>query len=375
MNYNPAPAKIGDTLEEIDTPALIIDLDVFDSNVDRMANRLYGSKSRLRPHSKSHKCPSIARRQLDAGAIGVCCQKISEAEVMVEGGIRNVLISNQVVGQKKCDRIAALSKLAEIAVCSDSLLNVEELANASLRFNTEINVLVEIDVGTHRCGVLPGDEALALAKLIEKTEGLHFSGLQAYQGRAQHMRTIEERRKAFEIVEDAVRMTVELLKENGLTCQIIGGGGTGTFELEAASGLFNEIQAGSYIFMDADYGRNLDSEGLPVSEFGQSLFVLATVMSTAVRGQIVVDAGLKAFSVDSGLPLLADFSDLEFTRASDEHGIIQLQETGLEPSLGQKIRIVPGHCDPTVNLHSWIVGVRGGVVECLWPVSAQGANF
>lgn len=373
MSANAMPAKVGDPVADVDTPTLIVELDTLEANIATMAADLKDSDAKLRPHSKSHKCPAIARLQIAAGAVGVCCQKVSEAEALVEGGIDNVLVSNQVVGRRKLTRLASLRRQANVSVCVDDTGNVADLDAEAGRFGVEMPVLVEIDVGAHRCGVKPGQPALELAQQIAAAGNLRFAGLQAYQGKAQHIRSFGDRRQAIEDAVVLTQQTVDLLNDAGITSDIVGGGGTGTYPFEAGSGTFNEIQAGSYVFMDGDYGANLDRDGQQFSKFGNSLFVLATVMSRAVPGQAVLDAGLKAFSVDSGLPSMVDFPEVEFVGASDEHGILRLPDGANGPALGEKVSLIPGHCDPTVNLYSWIVGVRNDVVECLWPVSAQGA--
>ncbi|HYW77503.1 MAG TPA: DSD1 family PLP-dependent enzyme, partial [Gammaproteobacteria bacterium] len=209
-------------------------------------------------------------------------------------------------------------------------------------------------------------------RAIATSPHLRFGGLQAYHGRAQHLRKPEERRDAIAATVEGTRRTVELLRRRGLECAIVGGGGTGTFQHEAASGVFNELQAGSYVFMDADYGRNLDADGEPVSTFRQSLFVLTTVMSAPVAGRAVVDAGHKAVAVDSGMPLVWRHPDMRYVSASDEHGKIEFGSETTAPTVGEKLRLVPGHCDPTVDRYDWYVGVRGGRVECLWPIMARG---
>ena len=218
----------------------------------------------------------------------------------------------------------------------------------------------------------PGPDAVALAQRIAASRHLIFGGLQAYHGSAQHIRTLAERKLVIGHVEDAARRTVEQLRQQGLECPIVGGGGTGTFELEAASGVFTEIQAGSYVFMDADYGRNLDGSGAPVSTFRNALFVLATVMSRPQPQLAVLDAGHKAVAVDSGMPNVWQRPDIRYVKATDEHGVLECAAETAAPKLGEKLRLVPGHCDPTVDRYDWFVGVRGGRVECLWPVSARG---
>jgi D-serine deaminase-like pyridoxal phosphate-dependent protein len=234
-------------------------------------------------------------------------------------------------------------------------------------------VLAEIDVGAGRCGAHPGLEAVALAQDIARSRHLIFGGLQAYNGNAQHLRTLAERRAAIDGVTLACRVTLEELDRVGIVCPVVSGGGTGTFDLEAASGVFTEVQAGSYLFMDGDYGLNLDGAGAPVSTFRNALFVLSTVMSTPRSHVAVLDAGHKAIAVDSGLPRVWQKSGVRYVGASDEHGQLEIAPESNSPVLGEKLRLVPGHCDPTVDRHSWYVGVRGGRVECLWPVSARGA--
>jgi D-serine deaminase-like pyridoxal phosphate-dependent protein len=233
-------------------------------------------------------------------------------------------------------------------------------------------VLVEIDVGAGRCGVAPGPDAVALADAIAGSPNLKFGGLQAYHGSAQHLRRPEERQAAIALACEGTRRTVEQLRQRGLDCPIVGGAGTGTFDLEAASGVYTEIQAGSYCFMDADYARNLDASGLPLHAFRHALFVLATVMSAPRPGTAVVDAGHKAVAVDSGMPLVWQRPDVDYVGASDEHGKLTFGPETTAPKLGEKLRLVPGHCDPTVDRFDWYVGVRGGRVACLWPVAARG---
>jgi D-serine deaminase-like pyridoxal phosphate-dependent protein len=354
-------------LDDVDTPALIIDLDAFESNLDRMAASLEGTGVRLRAHAKTHKSPVIARLQMARGAVGQCVQKVAEAEVLAWAGVPDIIVTNQVVGASKLARLAALARITKIAVCVDDAPQVAAIEAAAAAAGVVLTVLVEIDVGAARCGVSAGPEAVALAVLIDASPHLTFGGLQAYQGSAQHMRTAAEQSAAIAEAADRSRRTVEQLKQRGIACPVVGGGGTGTYAMEVSSGIYNEVQCGSYCFMDADYARNGAVPG-----FTQSLFVLATVMSTAQTDVAVVDAGLKALSVDSGMPLIWQRPGLRYVGASDEHGKL-LCEPGTAPSSGEKLMLVPGHCDPTVDRYDWYVGVRSGRVECLWPVAARGA--
>jgi 3-hydroxy-D-aspartate aldolase len=369
------PAEPGMSIAQVDTPALLVDLDAFERNLQRMADLVGAAGVRLRAHAKTHKCAAIGLRQMALGAVGLCCQKVSEAEALVDAGVPDVLLSNQVVGERKVRRLVELAARARIAVCVDDAANVEELRSAASAADLELAVLVEVDVGAGRCGVEPGAATLALAQQIDAAPGLRFAGIQAYQGSAQHIRDFAERRAAIDAAVDKARLTVDLLAANGLQCETVGGAGTGSFEFESASGVYNELQCGSYAFMDADYAKNLDASGQFVSQFEHSLFVLATVMSAAKPGRVVVDAGLKSLAFDSGLPSVHEPAGAEYSRPSDEHGRIDPGSSNTKLGLGDRVRLIPGHCDPTVNLHDWYVAVRDGVVEEVWRVDARGALF
>ena len=366
------PAVPGMREDEIDTPALVIDLDALESNLDTMAALLAPTGVKLRAHAKTHKSPIIARLQMARGAIGNCVQKVTEAEVLAWGGIPDILVSNEVVGAAKLARLCALARIAKVAVCADDAGQVAAIEAAAADAGMRMTVLVEIDVGAGRCGVQPGPDAVALAMRIAGSKHLIFGGLQAYQGSAQHKRTPTERRTLIGGAIDASRRTVEQLRQQGLECAIVGGAGTGTFQIESQSGVYTEMQAGSYVFMDADYARNLDEAGNPVSTFRHALFVLSTVMSQAQTGVAALDAGHKAVAVDSGMPTVWQRPDIRYTGASDEHGKLEFGSETTTPKIGEKLRLVPGHCDPTVDKFDWYVGVRNGRVECLWPVAARG---
>ncbi len=367
------PAVPGLREDEIDTPALVVDLDAFEYNLDHMAALLAPTGVKLRAHAKTHKSPVIAKLQMARGAIGQCVQKVGEAEILAWGGIPDILVSNEVVGAQKLARLCALSGIAKVAICVDDAAQVDAIARAAADSGRRMTVLVEIDVGAARCGVPAGPAAVDLAKQIAASKHLIFGGLQAYQGSAQHKRTVAERRTLIGAAVEGARRTVEQLRQQGLDCPIVGGAGTGSFQIEAGSGVYTEMQCGSYIFMDADYARNLDESGNPVSTFRHALFVLATVMSAPHPGLAVLDAGHKAVSIDSGMPTVWGRPDIAFVSASDEHGKLVAGSETTMPKLGEKLRLVPGHCDPTVDRYDWYVGVRNGRVECLWPVAARGA--
>jgi D-serine deaminase-like pyridoxal phosphate-dependent protein len=374
------PAQPEMPLAEVDTPSLLIDLDAFERNLQKMADFVTKAGVRLRPHAKTHKSPVIGLKQMQLGAVGLCCQKVSEAEAMVEGGVADVYVSNEVIGARKLDRLAALAHQARVMVAVDNEQAVEALGTAARKAGVSIRTLVEIDVGANRCGVPPGAPAVALAERVAREQGLTFAGLQSYQGRAQHLRTLDERKAAIGKAVAWTADTIGALKKAGLTCEVVGGAGTGTFEIEGASGVYNELQAGSYVFMDADYARNLKADGSRFDTFEHALFVYATVMSTPVADRGVIDAGLKTFTFESGMPEVAGLAGALYERPSDEHGGLNLAACNERPSLGDKIMLIPPHCDPTVNLHDWYVGIRGmgtaeARVESVWPVAARGAVF
>jgi len=365
---------IGDPVDAIETPALIVELDPFERNLAKLAGFAKEAGVRLRPHAKTHKCPAIALKQIAAGAVGQCCQKVGEAEALVRSGIKDVLVSNEVVGERKLRRLAALAADARVALCFDDAGQVEATGRVARDFGVELGAMVEIDLGANRCGVLPGAPAAELARRIADTGGLRFEGLQAYHGSAQHMQPAQ-REEAIRSAGRLVTQTLDALRGAGLEARFVSGAGTGTFRFEGASGLWNELQAGSYLFMDTDYARIGDRNSDRYTEFEHSLFVLASVMSRPVDGRAIVDAGLKSYSAEKGPPWVAGMEDAEVTGVSDEHGRIELGARAPRLRLGEKVKLIPGHCDPTVNLHDWYVGVRRGRVEALWPIAARGASI
>ncbi len=385
-------ALIDRPVAAIDTPALVIDLDAMQRNLERMQSFANQHGMRLRPHGKMHKSAVLALLQMQAGAVGVCVQKPSEAAAMVAGGVSNVYVSNQVISLPKCELLAQLnSRLVaqngQISVAVDSLLGIQRIAQAMTTHGalSRMDVYVEIDVGQARCGVQPGEAALPLVQAIAQhasaAGGLRFAGLQAYHGRAQHLRSAAERRAAIAQVVADVQRTKALIEAAGFAVPLVTGAGSGTFSHEAASGVYGELQAGSYLFMDADYAANEADPQQP--QFEHALFVKSQVMSrskpsapAATDDRAVVDAGHKSHAIDSGLPKpwAGHGADWVFSNGGDEHGI--LRGTAL-PELGDTVWLVPGHCDPTVNLHSHMIGVRGGLergtVEEIIRVDARGA--
>jgi 3-hydroxy-D-aspartate aldolase len=370
------PALPGMDEAEIQTPCLVLDLDALERNIKQMGDYAKAHGMRHRSHGKMHKSVDVQKLQEKlGGAIGVCCQKVSEADVFVRGGIKDVLVSNQVRQPAKIDRLARMATQAKITVCVDEVANVADLSAAAIKHGATIHCFVEIDCGAGRCGVTTTPAVVEIAKAINAAEGLNFEGLQAYQGAMQHMDSYEDRAGKTQVAVDQVKDAVDALTDIGLKPTFVSGGGTGSYYFESNSGVFNELQCGSYAFMDADYGRILDKDGkrIDAGEWENALFILTSVMSHAKADKAIVDAGLKAQSVDSGLPFIYGRTDVEYVKCSDEHGVVADPDAVLK--VNDKLKLVPGHCDPTCNVHDYYVGVRNGKVETVWPVSARGKAY
>ena len=378
-------ASVGLRVDRIDTPALVVDLDAMERNIARMADFARKHQVLWRPHAKLHKSAEIALQLQRAGAVGACVQKTAEAEALAEGGVHDITITNQVIAHPKLLRVARLAAHLQtqggrLALAVDSAEGIQRLAEAMAQAapQARIDVLVEIDVGQGRCGVPPGEPALALAQAVARLTQLRFAGLHAYHGRAQHLRSAAERREAIAAAVQAARHTRDLITATGLPVPLVTGSGTGTLVHEAASGVYGELQAGSFLFMDTDYARNEREPAQPV--FEQALFVKTQVIS-ACGSHAVCDAGHKSHAIDSGLPtvaLLPPERALRYANGGDEHGLIYADGPKARlPALGRMLWLVPGHCDPTVNLHDYLIGVRGGltagVVERIIRVDARGA--
>jgi D-serine deaminase-like pyridoxal phosphate-dependent protein len=380
---------VGQSVNAIDTPALVVDLDAMKRNLGRMAEFARKHDIRWRPHAKMHKSVALAKLQMQAGAVGVCVQKTAEAEAMVGGGVYNVYITNQVIAASKLARVAALAHQVaaeggQLAIAVDSAEGVGRLALAmnEARSQTKsaaiVDVFVEIDVGQGRCGVAPGQAAVALVHEIRKHPALRFAGLQAYHGKAQHLRNPQQRRDAIAIVVDDVVYTRKLIEGEGVPVGLVTGAGTGSMVCEAASGVFGELQAGSFLFMDADYAQNERDPAQP--HFEHALFVKTQVISSR-EDHAVCDAGHKSHAIDSGLPKVHAFdaeSELDYFNGGDEHGILRPAGASRRvPAIGRMLWLIPGHCDPTVNLYDFMIGVTGGLrkgkVERIIRVDARGA--
>lgn len=349
---------------EISTPALIVDVGVMDRNIRRMAAFFADGACRLRPHFKAHKTPEIARRQLAAGSVsGLTCATVSEAEVLAPF-CGDVLIANELASADKCRRAAALAGRASITVAVDSTAGVEALGAAARDAGSTVGVLVDLDVGQKRCGVAPGADAVALARLAAATPGLRLRGVMGYEGHLQPLADRVERERRVREAMKALVSTADALRAAALPCDVVSAGGTGTYDISGRVPGITEIQAGSYALMDSDYGR-LD---LP---FEQALFVLGTVVSRPAPDRCVADCGHKACTKDHGSPTPVGLDGASVIALNDEHATIALPP-GASVAVGDRIRLRPSHVDPTVNLHDVLYALDGDDVVGVWPVVARG---
>lgn len=361
---------VGRPLSDVDTPALVIDADAMERNIAHMAEFFAGSTAKLRPHAKTHKSPIIAQKQLDAGAIGITCAKLGEAEALVAGGIRDVLIANQIVGEHKIARLVRLARHADIAVAVDNYDNAKEISDAAVIAGSSVRVLVEVNVGMDRCGVEPGSSAVDLARRISTLPGLRFFGIQSYEGHLVMLAGHENRAQRVREAMAPVIETRKMIESAGVPVTVISGGGTGTFDITSTIEGFDEIQAGSYVFMDAKYGS---VEG-PDAVFEPALFLWSTIVSRPTAERAVADIGLKTATSELGLPVLADFRDSKTVSLSEEHVKLLLEGDARSLRVGDKVRFQPGHVCTTVNLHDAFVVSRAGTVEAVWPVAARGRS-
>ena len=355
---------IGLRRDQIDTPALLLDLDALERNIRRMADFFSGRPAHLRPHSKTHKTPQIARLQIAAGAPGVTCAKVGEAEALVAGGVTDLLIANEIVGATKIARLMSLCRQARITVAVDDPTNVAALSQAAQDYGVTLGILVEVNVGMNRCGVEPGEPALALAREVLAAPGLEFRGLMGYEG---HCVAIPEREKREAECRKAMTMLVDtarFLESSGVPVAEVSGGGTGTYDISGQFPGVTEIQAGSYATMDASYQKL----GLG---FECALTVLTSVISRPTRDRAVCDAGMKAITNEFGLPVVKDLPDVKLARLSEEHGRLELQEAS-DLRVGDKIELIPSHGCTTINLNDRFYGLRDGRVEVVWPIAARG---
>jgi 3-hydroxy-D-aspartate aldolase len=373
MTLGPNEALIGRAYStELQTPALLLDLDAFEANVKAMADIVARHRKKLRPHVKAHKSSRVARRQIEAGAVGLCCATVRETEAMASAGLDGLLVTTPVIVPSMIKRlVAARERIDDLIIAVDSEVGIDALAKFADR-NRPIGVLVEIDMGQTRTGVTDPEMAVRLAKHASAQPSLRYRGIQAYYGHLQHVQTLAERLEKVRERWTRLASFTDALKAAGMAPEIISGSGTGTHHLDLEHGPFTEIQAGSYLFMDKQYGAvELAPSGSP---FKTSLTIAGRVVSTVQPDRVIVDAGFKAMATDAGPALIASGAPVDATYQfmGDEHGGIRLAEGAARPKLGDLVHLVAPHCDPTVNLHDRYHVVQGERLVDIWPIEARG---
>lgn len=361
MSYSP----IGISKWDLDTPALLVDLDLMENNMRLMAERCKSNNLAWRPHSKGHKTPAIAHKQIQAGALGITCAKLGEAEIMAAAGIQDILVANQVVGTQKVTRLAHLQRQASVMVAVDDPYHIQTIAEAAQKAGTEVPILIEVNIGMNRCGIEPGQPALELAQRVEKTTGIRFAGIMGYEGHAMAMPDPEKEkacRKAIALLLE----TRTLIEKSGLKVDIVSAGGTGTLAFTPELPGITEIQAGGGIFMDTYYANDLNVKGLD-----QALTILTTVISHRAPERAVADAGRKTTSNQFSMPEVKDRAGITVTGLSAEHAALKLESSADPIHVGDKLELISGYSDMTVFLHDKLYGIRNDHVEVVWDILAR----
>ena len=356
---------IGMPRDEIDTPALLVDLEALEFNIDKLAQHFQQAGKNLRPHTKSHKTPAIAHRQLAAGAIGITCAKLGEAEVMADAGIQDILVANQIVGPRKLQRLVTLAGRCDLMVAVDHPANLSALAAAAGQGGVQPRVLVEVNIGHNRCGVAPGQPAVEVARLVASARHLRFAGLMGYEG---HVVDLEDREAREQGARECLQRLVDTrqdVEKAGIEVEITSASGTGDYYLSTGYAGITEVQAGSYALMDHAYGKL----GLG---FEKALTVLTTVTSRPAPDQVITDAGLKSLTPEHGMPALKDRDDLEVHALSEEHGRLRAGSGSCELEVGDLLEFIPGHGCTTINLHDWLYAMRHGRLEEIWAIAGRG---
>ncbi|HEY1420150.1 MAG TPA: DSD1 family PLP-dependent enzyme [Candidatus Dormibacteraeota bacterium] len=352
------------TIDDLDTPSLVLNVDALDRNLARMAADCKAAGVALRPHVKTHKSPWVAGKQMQLGAAGVCAAKLGEARVMVEGGVSNVLVTTELT-PPKMDAALRLMRMAQLTFVVDDAEVVVELGRRAVRHGLEVPVLVDVNVGQNRCGVEPGEPALDLARKCESTNGVRLAGVIGYEGHLQHVNDPAERRRLCLAALDLLAETKQTIEGGGIAVPWVTTAGTGTYRVAIEHGLATEVQPGSYVAMDSQYAL---VEGLP---YENALFVVSGVVSVNRPGQLIIDAGWKTLSTEDGMPALRDTPEATYSPAGDEHGRVSGVVGRHRP--GDRVWLVPSHCDTTVNLHSHycLVNDAGDFLGKL-PIAARG---
>ncbi len=373
--YEPIPLDKPASLWDLPTPALVVDEEALDHNLDKMASFYRNKTTTLRPHIKTHKCPILAQKQLDRGAIGICAAKVSEAEVMLDAGFEDILVTSPVVTKDKIERVIELAKKSSgFAIVVDQAQNVRDFNDAAAAAAIELNVLVDLNVGTDRTGITMGAPAQALVETIHKSPALKFGGLQAYAGHLQHLSGWEYRKRRSEVTMGQAVELKESIEKAGFDVPVLTGGGTGTYNIDSEVDGITDMQVGSYLFMDVNYRNIGGKEGAVYDDFRPSLLVLATAISQPAEGRITIDAGYKAFATDNDSPVLRDIQGVSYRWGGDEHGILQFKNPSRRIEVGDKVLLIASHCDPTVNLYDHFYPYRSETVTELWPIAARGRS-
>lgn len=355
-------------LPDIETPAILVDLDVMEENISKMSVYVKGKNITYRPHVKAHKSPFIASKQLAAGGRGICCQTLGEAEAMAASGIDDIFITNQIASPEKIEKLTSLCKHAHISVAVDDLSNAKALSNSATGKSAKLGVLIEVNVGLDRCGVEPGEPALSLAKQIVRLPGLEFKGLMGYEGHLQvSIPEFEKRKQECHRSMSLLLSTRDLLEDASVSVKTVSGGGTGTYNITGEYPGVTEIQPGSYVYMDHKY-RTIDTCG---RDFAVALTYLSTVISRPAPDRAVIDLGWKSFGVEYGLPIPKDLDGAEYMTRGDEHGVLALRNPSRQVKIGDKLELIPAHCDTTVNLFDKFYGIRDDQVELVCDIPAR----
>jgi D-serine deaminase-like pyridoxal phosphate-dependent protein len=364
LSYLPLP---GTPVEDLDTPALIVDLDRAEANISKMQAFVRAHGVSLRPHVKNHRSPYWARKQIAAGAIGVCVAKVGEAEVMADGGIGDIFIANEIVTPSKIARLMGVASRARVSVAVDTEQNLEDLSAAAGRQGVEVGVLVDVNIRLNRCGVEPGAAAVALAHKASDMAGLRFDGLMGYEGHIARAGSDPGARREAIAALSKLLFTVKAVEDVGLPVRTVSSGGTSTYAVTGAFERVTEIQAGSYIFMDGAYLDEMD-------DFQPAMTVLSTVISRPSPERAILDCGLKSISVTSGQPRIVGTPGAEFLRLNAEHGHVKLSGEAQELQVGDKVQLLPMHGETTINIHDEYFCIRRGLLEAVVPVAARGMS-
>jgi D-serine deaminase-like pyridoxal phosphate-dependent protein len=361
VDYLPLP---GTAQADLDTPCLVIELGSMERNIEKMASFLRKKGVALRPHAKTPKCPAICLKQINAGAIGVCASKLGEAEDLAAHGIRDIFITNEVVGPVKIARLMALCHLADAMVAVDDAVNVSMLSGSAQKFGAQLRVAVDVNVRINRCGVEPGEAAVRLASQVADSPGLVFSGVMGYEGAVRPL-DFEQRASEDRRAMEKLLLSKELIERAGMPVKIVSGGSTATWNITSTILGITEIQAGTYVLMDGSYKRH-------TPDFENALFLIATVISRPAKGRAIIDTGLTALSTDEGMPDVVAPADASLDALDQEHGYLTLRGDAERLRVGDKITILPRHGDTTINLHRHYFGIRSGMLETVFEISGSG---